>query len=114
MNTTQQPVDDLKSLTELINKHVKEGYTHNFRATENGLLCQETEELFQPEEVKIANFYRFEGMTNPEDNSILYIIETSNGLKGTLVDAYGAYSDAETNEFIKAVEDLNKKNTNVA
>jgi hypothetical protein len=58
--------------------------------------------------VKAVNFYRFEGISNPDDMSILYAIETSDGRRGTLVDAYGFYSDDETGEFINQVE-INKK-----
>lgn len=106
-----QTLPELKSMTECINKMEKDGYTHSFKATEEGLKSQETEELFKPEQVKIINFFRFEGMSDPEDNSILYAIETDSGLKGTLVDAYGAYADPDVDEFIKAVENINKKNT---
>ncbi|HYO21404.1 MAG TPA: hypothetical protein VER36_03295 [Flavisolibacter sp.] len=56
------------------------------------------------EDVKAANFYRFEGITDPDDMSILYAIETCDGAKGTLMDAYGRYSDEETGEFMKQVE----------
>ena len=109
----QQPVADLKNMSELINKVVKDGYTHNFMVNQDEeLVCQETEESFMPEEVKIVDFFRFEGMSDPEDNSILYVIETSNGLKGTLVDAYGAYSDAAINDFFQKVQAPDKKNTN--
>ncbi len=114
METIQDPMPHLKSMSDCINKVVKDGYTHNFKAKEEGLLCNETEELFQPEQVKIANFFRFEGMSDTADNSILYLIETDNGIKGTLVDSYGAYADADVNEFIKAVEDISKKNTTAA
>jgi hypothetical protein len=110
METPSEQLPELKSMTECINKMVKEGYTINFKATEEGLLSHETEEVFKPEQVKIVNFFRFEGMSDPEDNSILYAIETDTGLKGTLVDAYGAYADPEVDEFIKAVENINKKN----
>jgi hypothetical protein len=37
--------------------------------------------------------YRFEGDSNPDDSSIVYAISSNTGLKGTLVDAYGAYSE---------------------
>ena len=42
--------------------------------------------------------------------SILYAIETADGNKGTLVDAYGLYSDEETGAFMKEVE-IHKKVT---
>jgi hypothetical protein len=111
METNNETLPHLKSMADLVNKVVKDGYTHNFKAVDGGLLCHETEETFQPGEVKIVNFFRFEGMTDPEDSSILYVIETSKGIKGTLVDAYGAYSDPDVNEFIKAVEMIEKKNS---
>jgi hypothetical protein len=111
MDTPNNTVPELKSMTECVNKMVKDGYTNNFKATEEGLMSQETNEVFKPEQVKIINFFRFEGMSDPEDSSILYAIETDTGLKGTLADAYGAYADPDVDEFIKAVENINKKNT---
>jgi hypothetical protein len=53
------------------------------------------------DEMTAMNFYRFEGITNPEDMEVLYAIETVNGKKGTLVDAYGIYADPEVDEFVK-------------
>ena len=112
MDSLHTILPQLKSMNEITEKMQKDGYTNNFKATEEGLLqCLETEEDFRPEQVKIINFFRFEGMSDPEDNSILYAIETDNGLKGTLVDAYGAYGDANLEDFIKAVENISKKNT---
>lgn len=105
----------LKSMTEVTTKLQGEGFVNNFKATEDGLLeSLETGDKFKPEQVKILNFFRFEGMSDPNDNSILYAIETDSGLKGTLVDAYGAYGDVALDEFIKAVENISKKNATVA
>ena len=39
----------------------------------------------------MIKFYRFEGMSDLDDNMVLNVIETSAGEKGLLVDAYGAY-----------------------
>lgn len=112
MESLNKTLPQLKDMTEVTQKVQQDGYTHNFKATEDDTLqCLETEEIFRPEQVKIINFFRFEGMSDPEDNSILYVIETDNGLKGTLVDAYGAYGDDNLEEFIKAVENISKKNT---
>ena len=41
--------------------------------------------------------------------SILYEIETFDGCKGTLIDAYGTYSDERVANFIKDVGDINKR-----
>ena len=40
---------------------------------------------------------------------LLNVIETNDGEKGTLVDAYGAYSDPQIEKFMKQVEDIHKK-----
>ena len=40
--------------------------------------------------------------------SILYAIETCDGQKGTLIDAYGSYSDEDTSAFMQDV-DIHKK-----
>jgi hypothetical protein len=41
----------------------------------------------------VREVHRVEGMSNPSDNAIIYAIETSKGLKGFLVNAYGVYSE---------------------
>lgn len=100
----------MKSLSSCLEKMIADGYTDDFKATEDGLLKSlRTDKNYQPGEVTIVNFYRFEGISDPNDMSILYVIETKDGLKGTLVDAYGTYSSPEVYEFIKAVENINKK-----
>jgi hypothetical protein len=48
----------------------------------------------------VVKYYRFEGDSNPDDNTVLYVIETSRGEKGLLLDAYGAYSGNVSNEMI--------------
>ncbi|HAV55733.1 MAG TPA: phosphoribosylpyrophosphate synthetase, partial [Aequorivita sp.] len=47
---------------------------------------------------------RFEGMTNPGDNTILYLIETNDGIKGLLVDAYGADQGEVSPEMIQKLK----------
>jgi hypothetical protein len=39
-------------------------------------------------------------MSNPDDSSILFAISISDGKKGTLVDAYGAYAESITQEMM--------------
>lgn len=104
-----QSVPYMKSLTSCLNKMVSEGYTEDFKVTEEGMKSLQSEKFYKPEEVKVVNFFRFEGASDPEDMSILYVIETSDGIKGTLIDAYGTYSDANVNNFMLEVENINKK-----
>jgi hypothetical protein len=109
----KEPNDQPTSMntsTAIINKMVKEGYTENFKVTKQGLYAPSRDRNYQPEEINVTNFYRFEGESDPGDNSILYVIITADGVKGTLLDAYGAYGDKNVTEFMKQVEEINKKN----
>jgi hypothetical protein len=103
---------DMKTLTSCINKLTLDGFTENFKASERGLLSLEHEKIYEPVDINVVNFYRFEGASDPADNSILYAIETADGIKGTLVDAYGPYADARVVSFMQQVEELHKKTPN--
>jgi hypothetical protein len=103
--------DDMRTLSSVLNKKVQDGYKENFQVTEEGLKSLETEKIYKPGEVHIVNFFRFEGASDPSESAILYVIETDDGAKGTLTDAYGMYADPQIDEFLKEVQDISKKHT---
>lgn len=93
------------TLSVAFNELNKRGFQANFEAIPNKLLQVEgAEETYTPAESTIVEFHRFEGSSNPSDMSILYAIETTDGNKGILLDAYGADSSQEVAEFIKEVK----------
>ncbi len=98
----------LKSLSSCLGKVMRDGYTHDMKVESGVMKSLQTEKSYYPHELKVVNFFRFEGMSDPEDNAVLYILETKDGTKGTLVDAYGVYSDPEIDQFMKAVENIQK------
>jgi hypothetical protein len=102
----------MATLSESVNKAVKDGYTENFKVVAKGLITEDEKSIYHPEEIAISNFYRFEGYSDPQDSSILYLIKTKDGKKGILIDAYGAYADAKLSNFIRQVEDIQKKTKN--
>jgi hypothetical protein len=99
----------MKTLSEVMTAVQKDGFKENFIVKENLLYAPEANKYYAPLEIRIANFYRFEGSSDPGDSSILYAIETTDGVKGILLDAYGAYSDEMTTNFIREVEGIAKK-----
>ncbi len=109
---TNSTTEEMKSLSTCLNKLVLDGYTEDFVAGERGLLSLQSERIYEPGQIHVVNFFRFEGASDPADNTILYVIETSDGLKGTLVDAYGSYADSRVTTFMKEVEDISKKTVN--
>lgn len=100
---------DLKTLSQCMNALKKHGYKMDFVMTDEGMKCTEGEKVYKPEEVRIVNFYRFEGESDPADMSILYAIETTDGVKGTLSDAFGTYAGRRVSDFIVKVEEIAKK-----
>jgi len=104
--------EDMKTLASCLNKLILDGYTEDFKAGERGLLSLQKERIYEAGEVNVVNFFRFEGPSDPADNAILYVIETTDGTKGTLVDAYGPYADDNVERFMQEVEGINKKAVN--
>ena len=100
----------MSTLVSCSNHLLQEGFTENFKPKNAGLEAPSTGKVYIPSDVKIVNFYRFEGESDPADNSILYAIEANDGTKGLLVDAYGGpYVNQKVGKFIKEVEEISKK-----
>jgi hypothetical protein len=58
---------------------------------------------FRAEELTIVEHHRFEGSSDPDDLSVCYALETQDGTRGILVDAYGVYANPEVSEFLTRV-----------
>ena len=101
--------EEMTTMTSTTNRLLAEGYTENFVIKEVGLQAPSTEKLYNPNEVKINSFYRFEGESDPADSAIVYAIETNDGIKGILIDSYGAGASQRISKFITEVEDITKR-----
>jgi len=69
------------------------GYTADFRAEGGGLRVTGTKRRYAAEDVFIHDYYRFEGISDPDDMSVIYAVEARDGTRGTLIDAFGTYAD---------------------
>ena len=83
---------DFDTLVEALQSLKAEGYQYDFNLISNGLHCKELDLKVGAADFQVEEIHRFEGDSNPDDSSILYVLSTSDGVKGTMVDAYGAYS----------------------
>jgi hypothetical protein len=81
----------LKTLALCLQKVIADGYVHDFCFADDGIVLQQNKKIYKPADVKVINVLKFEGDADPENNAILYTIETNDGVKGTLVDALGIY-----------------------
>jgi hypothetical protein len=89
------------TLSEAINDLKTRGYKEDFNVHPHCLECRSLNVQWNPENFTIDEFHRFEGMSNTDDNSIVYAISSHDGVKGVLVDAYGMYADSLTEPMIK-------------
>lgn len=94
-------MNSYETLTEALEDLRKQGYTRDYNLKTEYLKCQQDGLELRPDEFTITSFYRFEGMTDPDDETILYAIEENNGQKGTLVSAYGPYADAPSADMVQ-------------
>jgi len=81
------------TLSEAVNDLQKKGYIQDFLFSEDGecLLCAGKSTELSPEEFVIDDIYRFEGMTDPGDESILFAISSRDNLiRGLIVNSFGA------------------------
>ena len=62
-----------------------------------------TVRTFRPEDLTIREFHRFEGISDPDDMSIVYAIESRDGTRGTLVDVFGIYSNPAVTRVLERV-----------
>ena len=94
--------------SEAINALVKQGYTANFSlVTEREcLLCHSTSQELSPEDFEIDEIHRFDGMTDPADEMIVYAISSPKfALKGLVVNAYGVYADTAKSRIVKKLHE---------
>lgn len=97
-----------ETLKRVVDELGRRGYTEDFKAVEGGLQALGTGQRFEPKDLVIRGYYRFEGTSDPDDMAIAYAIETRSGVRGTLIDAFGVYSDPTTSEVLKRIPMLGK------
>lgn len=73
----------------------KKGFDKDFRINHEGARLDNKGRTYQPEDLWILKVYRFEGESDPADMAALYAIETTDGKKGFILNAFGTYSDQD-------------------
>lgn len=98
------PVYD--TVSQAITELKKRGYITDFNLEENCIVCHQ--EKFDPDDFEITEVYRFEGDTDPADESVVYAIESTTGMKGVLVNGYGIYSEPMSDKMIRKLSIIKK------
>lgn len=89
------------TLSQAIEGLRKEGYVVPFSILAGDIVDAKTGIPIPPDDFTIDSFYRFEGDTDPGDESIVYAISSGKlQLKGFLVNAFGTYADPAGSEAL--------------
>jgi hypothetical protein len=96
------PATDV-TLTETLADLADRGFAAAFAVAGDGLRAAGTVRTFRAEDLTIREFHRFEGISDPDDMSIVYAIESRDGTRGTLVDAFGVYSNPAVTRVLERV-----------
>ncbi|RFZ85138.1 phosphoribosylpyrophosphate synthetase [Mucilaginibacter terrenus] len=92
------------TVSEAINGLTGRGYTHDFNARAGKACkpCHPSGTALSPEEFEIDEVHRFEGLTDPGDEMILYAISSAGlQIKGILLSAYGMYEEQLTSCIVQ-------------
>jgi len=88
------------TITDALADLKKRGYTIDFNLTLVGKPNSNSHVALPGDRFEIAEVYRFEGETNPDDEAVIYAIESINGIKGILINGYGVSTEPAVDEFI--------------
>lgn len=101
------------TLSQVMEKLREKGITDEIRMTDDKkFVISGTEKSYRSEDLKILRTYRFEGASDPADNTALYLVEDLYGNKAMIIDSYGAdsnYDGREFDEFIKSLSTEEKE-----
>jgi hypothetical protein len=94
-------MNSYKTMVEAIADLQKKGYVDDLNLQQNHIQANLSIKL-HPEDFHVDAFYRFEENTDPDEQAIIYAISAPQlKIKGILVNAYGIYSEAMTDEMTK-------------
>ncbi|MGN6510914.1 MAG: hypothetical protein ACTHLD_15720 [Chitinophaga sp.] len=91
---------EMTTLSQIMNKLRDTGFDNELKVRDHGRMQSAVnDQVYDPEDLKIIKTYRFEGESDPSDNSVLYILEDREGRKGYVLDAYGMYTSHDESGF---------------
>ena len=97
------------NMVEAIEELKKRGFTANFEFLDQTFRDVDSGRTFKAGELTIVEHYRFEGASDPDDMSIVYAIESDDGLKGIVADAFGLYANPDLGGFLEKVKIRERK-----
>lgn len=99
-------MNEMTTVSRVLTVLKERGYTEDFNLTDTCLVCHGNSLRLFPDEFVVDKHYRFEGLSDPGDEAIVYAISSiKDNTKGVLVNGYGIYSDNISDELMKALRE---------
>jgi quercetin dioxygenase-like cupin family protein len=99
-------MDTMTTISEVLNHLQAEGYTTDFNLNDNCLICHGNSLRIHPDDFVIDKHYRFEGISDPGDEAVIYAISSiKHNEKGTLLNGYGIYSEKDVDDLINSLQE---------
>jgi hypothetical protein len=96
----------METLSEAMARLAAAGYAESFRAEGSGLRAVSSGCEHEPESLVIEDILRFEGVSDPEDEAVLFALRCDrHGTRGTYAVAYGPSIDALDAEMVRRLTD---------
>lgn len=97
----------METVIEAMRRLRAEGYVHDLQAAPGGQLrCQTCGALVDPESVTVTETIRFEGESNPDDEAIVFAIDSRGGCLGQYSAAFGSSASVLDVEVLKRLTDV--------
>lgn len=93
-----------QTLVEAIQNLRTKGFKNNFSLVRNKMKCENNGQIYSPDEMRITEYHRFGGKSNPSDMSIVFAIACDDGIKGLIVSSFGVYGNLDMISFLNKVK----------
>ncbi|WP_129714243.1 hypothetical protein [Pedobacter sp. SYP-B3415] len=103
---------EMTTLSQVLERLRQKGYDNEIKMSDHGRMQGVgLNKIYKPEDLKIIKNFRFEGDSDPADNSVIYLVEDNEGTIGYILDAYGTYSDhagSGFDDFLKKIPTVDR------
>lgn len=103
-------MERMETVSTIVDRLTARGFTATFRAKGNGLTADGSSRIVAPEKFRIDEIARYEGDTDPGDETIVFALEcTETGERGTYVVPYGPAIPPHDAEAVRRLSEIGKR-----
>ncbi len=95
----------METMTEATTRLAANGYVGQFLIRNGNVECHSCNSVITADQLTVEETVRFEGISDPGDESVLFAITDHCGHKGTLIATYGPEMSPEEAEIVSHLHD---------